>query len=291
MPRSNAPSGDVENTLWNTRVEVRERHGRADRDRQHVRQELAIALLDDAASSACAAAHLPLAGSSVTRPNAPSSGLPSIWSVPVRLPSTRGGGTFAAASSASECRRPWAARRRADRLLGRRGHARRRALAKRRRERCERVGTDEELADENSCSARFLLPPSSARLRLVEQVGGLAERCGLLACGSQLALRARPRGSRCGLDLGLRGVATFWPRLAIVDNSPRTCRRWGAALLDPEHAAITSITPAMRPCTFIAPVDCTFQNGALCMVFGLFSKERALQRTIEKATNKLVAAA
>jgi hypothetical protein len=45
---------------------------------------------------------VPLAGSSVTKPYAPESGLPSISTTPLKLPSIRGGGTFASASSCSE---------------------------------------------------------------------------------------------------------------------------------------------------------------------------------------------
>jgi hypothetical protein len=47
---------------------------------------------------------LPLAGSSVTRPKAPDSGLPSICIVPLKLPTSTlgGGGTFASTSSSSD---------------------------------------------------------------------------------------------------------------------------------------------------------------------------------------------
>src|SRR5512143_3461544 len=102
MPRSNAPSGDVEYTLWNTSSKF----GNATVEPTELAMTCGLNSRPRC-SITCGFGgrgfDLPLAGSSVTRPNAPLIGLPSICTVPVSVPVSAfgGGGTLSASSSAS----------------------------------------------------------------------------------------------------------------------------------------------------------------------------------------------
>ena len=200
-------------------VEVRERDRRADRDRHHVRQELAAALLDHAPLRR---ARLPLAARGLERDEAERARRAACRrsaTVPVRLPSTCGGGDLvASASSASELPTAFGLRRRGGVDLDRRrGHARRRALAKRRRERRERIGTDEQLGASRTAARRGSCCRRRAR-RLPCRAGPRPRASAAAFSPAGVSLpRRRRRCRRCGRrPRSSRSLARCLARLAVV---------------------------------------------------------------------------
>ena len=143
-----------------------------------MRQELAAALLDRRGCFGVRGFHLPLAGSSVTRPNAPLERLAvdlhraGEAALDARRRHLRLG--VLGLGAADDLRA--AAARAVSTFIGRRRHARRRALAELRRERRERVGADEQLGGREQLLGEVLVAAGERAPRLVEQIGGLAQR-------------------------------------------------------------------------------------------------------------------
>ena len=203
-------------------VEVRERHRRADRHRDEVREKLAAALLDRRRCFGVRGFHLPLAGSSVTRPNAPPATLPSICIAPVSVPTAGGGGTLGGLIVGLGAADDLRLRGRAGVDLLRSAWSRAAARLRGRAARSTRArpGRSSSSAVENSCSARFLLPPLERRGGLVEQIGGLAQELRLL--------RGRPELARGRLRIGhrrRRGIGDLRRRVGVRAGGTRSAWR------------------------------------------------------------------